>query len=335
MKSVFIGIPTLNRPALVRETIQSVLNQTYANFKVVVSDNVSGGNAADSIEEFLRGLNDSRFTFHRQSVNEGEYGQGRYLIREAAGHDFFMMLHDDDVLNLDYLEKAIVALERNPSAAYFVANPFLMNEEGTFSTEDTKAYLASHGRTGREEGEFDVLSMHLRNGFTPISGTLFRTAALEDSGFVDEDCHGNYPFECDVFLLLGGRDARGWFSPEELLGFRFHPGSMRNYMGLMENRTVVERLIFLFSRTRFSGANERRRKVILSRLYRAKSLHALRGGDTGVCRDYIVRALRENVLSPKAWALAPLILFMPRPLKRLLPDSPEYRESPRLPTGHG
>lgn len=335
METVFIGIPTLNRPNLVRKTIQSVLDQTYTDFKVVVSDNVSDGNAADSIEEFMRDLNDTRFTFHRQAVNEGEYGQGRYFIREAAGHDFFMMLHDDDVLNPDYLEKAIGALKQNSSAAFFVANPFLINEQGDTSTADTKAYLASHGRTEREEGEFEALSLHLLCGFTPISGTLFRTAALEDSGFVDENCQGNYPFECDVFLLLGERGAKGWFSREKLLAFRFHQGSMRNYMGLMENRTLVERLIFLFSRTRFSGANERRRKIVLSRLYRAKSLLTLRDGDTGACRDYIIKALQENVRSPRAWALAPLILFMPRPLKHFLPDSTEYREGPKLPAGHG
>jgi len=49
MAKVFIGIPTINRPEFVRQTIRSVLVQTYPDFEVVVSDNCSDPGVADQV----------------------------------------------------------------------------------------------------------------------------------------------------------------------------------------------------------------------------------------------------------------------------------------------
>ena len=331
MAEVFVGIPTLNRPLLVCESIRSVLNQTYADLRVVVSDNASACSAAGQVDEFVRELRDPRIRFHRQSTNVGEYGQGRYFFRESAGHRYFVILHDDDVLKPEHLERAVETLMAHPEASCFVANPFWMNQRGEISTRETAAYRKRHGRAGRAEGLFDVLTEHLATGFAPMSGTVFRRDALERSGFVDESCEGNYPFECDLFLLLGETRAQGWFSPEELLGFRFHSGSMRNYMGLMQNPTVVERMIYLFSRSRYSGANERRRRVVLGRLLRARSVLALRQGDTRAARRALRQSLRENPASLTGWAIAPLIAALPSAVSRILPSLPEFTEAPALP----
>src|SRR5665213_1425768 len=73
---IFIGIPTVNRPQLVVEAIDSLRNQTFSDYRVIVSDNKSDGDVADQVEQFIASLNDPRFTFHRQPANKGEYGQG-------------------------------------------------------------------------------------------------------------------------------------------------------------------------------------------------------------------------------------------------------------------
>lgn len=335
MTKVFIGIPTLNRPLLVRETLLSVLKQTYGRYKVVVSDNCSEPSAAQSVRAFVEDLNDPRFSFYQQPNNAGEYGQGRFFFKEARDYEYFMILHDDDVLEPEYLGKGLERLEAHSRLACFVANPFLMDEEGRVSPDSRDRYLLEHGREVLESGEYDILSTHLRHGFTPLSGTLFRTAALKDSGFVDEDCFGNYPFECNIFLRLGSRGCKGWFQAEELLGFRYHRESLRNYLKLMDNHHVVDTMIRLFSRFSFSGANEKRRRVVLSRLFRARALIFARNDSLSEGRKDMMRALRENAFSPKAWLLSGLMLLAPGLLKAILPKLPELREAPRLVSGAG
>lgn len=335
MTKVFIGIPTLNRPLLVRETLLSVLQQTYGRYRVVVSDNCSETNTAQSVRAFVEGLNDPRFSFYQQPYNAGEYGQGRFFFNEARDYEYFMILHDDDVLKPQYLEKGLRQLDTHSRLACFVANPFLMDQEGCVSPDNGNRYLLEHGRKACESGEYDILSTHLHYGFTPLSGTLFRMSALKDSGFVDDDCFGNYPFECNIFLRLGERGCKGWFQADELLGFRYHRESLRNYLKLMDNHHVVDTMIRLFSRRAFSGENEKRRRIVLSRLYRARALISARNGNAPEGRKDMARALRENIFSPKAWLLSALVLLTPGLLKAVLPKLPELREAPRLPAGAG
>src|SRR5665213_1785921 len=110
MTKIFIGIPTYNRPVMVRDTILSIQAQTFGDYRVIVSDNVSDGDTADQIERFVTGLGDDRFTFVRQAENGGEYGQGRFFLRQSADCELFMILHDDDVLLPEYLAEGVSRL---------------------------------------------------------------------------------------------------------------------------------------------------------------------------------------------------------------------------------
>lgn len=328
MAKVFIGIPTLNRPQLVVETINSVRCQTFGDYRVIVSDNNSDGDAADLVEHYVAGLGDPRFTFYRQPENGGEYGQGRFFFTASGADEYFVILHDDDLLNPEYLETAIRALDDHPTAALFVANPYAMDLAGVRSPQRTARQLRDHGRNGARGGLFDVLQMHMMHDFTAISGTVFRKQALVASGFVDDDVQGNYPFECNVFVRLGEIGAKGWFAPQELLGVRYHEQSLRVYSWRMDNADAVRTMLSLFARRRYSGALERRRRRVISRLYRADALIRLRQGDLPGCRASLRRALGESLRSPKAWGLAPLVWLAPGMLRALMPQMTATRNAP-------
>jgi glycosyltransferase involved in cell wall biosynthesis len=319
MTPVFIGIPTFNRPELVVQTIESVRNQSFTDYRVIVSDNGSDGDAVERIRAFVEGLGDPRFSFHAQARNEGEYGQGRFFLDASEGCRFLMILHDDDLLTPDYLRLAVAAMNPRPKIALFVANPWLIDAAGKMSASQTRAYLDGHGRRRRAGGEFKVLDAHLAYGFTPISGTLFRRDALLKSGFVDPDAVGNYPFECDLFLRLGDIDAVGWFSPTQLLRVRFHDSSLRNTLRLMHNPLVVRPMMRLFAERSYDGWRERRRKTLLSRLLRADAMILLREGDTQSARRSAARACKLNLLSAKGWATRLQLAVIPERLRKSLP----------------
>ncbi len=330
MASVFIGIPTINRPELVRHTIRSVLNQTYSDIEVVVSDNCSEPGVAESIMKFLAGINDERIRFHQQEKNVGEYGQGRYFFSEAKNSQYFMILHDDDFLCENYIEKAIECLDKSIDSAYFVADAYIVNEHGDRTEQVKQKFLKDHGRNDASQGEFPVLDYHLHCGFTLISGTFFRTEVLKESGFVDSEGVGNYPFESEIFLRLGDLGAKAWYQKEELLAFCFHTNSLRHHTRLMDNEKVVSAMIRIFACRHYTGYNERRRKVTIGRLYRAKALIAVRQGRAGECRKYIMKCFRYNALSIKLWLVTPLAITAPGILSWLLPRLPTPREAPIL-----
>lgn len=295
---------------MVRDTVESLRAQSFRDFRAIVSDNCSPGDAGDAVRAYVEGLGDPRIGFVQHLTNGGEYGQGRYLLAAAGDADYLCILHDDDLLAPLCLQRAVGALDAAPDAALFVANPWLMDEAGRECQRQTAAYHRAHGRTRRRAGRFPILDTHMASGFTPISGTVFRTAALHRSGFVDADCHGNFPFEANVFTRLGDIGAVGWFDPAMLVGIRYHAGSLRNTLGLMRNPAVVGTMLRLLERRRYTGAPERRRRAIVARLHRAQAQMRLDAGDIPAARAALRNACAVNPLSARAWTMRARLCVM-------------------------
>jgi GT2 family glycosyltransferase len=304
MARVFVGIPTRNRPALVPNAIASVLAQTEQDLRIVVSDNQSEPAARDAVERHVRDLRDPRVTYVLQPEDKGEYGQGRFLLAEAGDAPFFTILHDDDVLDPRYVATAIARLEAHRDLVAFFANPWIFGTDGAASPERTARYLAEHGRDAHPGGPVDLLVPLLRCGMCPISGTFFRTQALRDAGFVDDDCHGNYPFELNLLLRLGEHGGRAWFERETLIGYCFHEGQLRNTLKLQFNEHVVGTTIKLLERRRFAGHAELWRRKVLGFNCRNYATILLARGDVAGARRSLARAVALNPLSWRSWSYA-------------------------------
>lgn len=312
MARVLIGIPTYNRPQFVMQAARSVVGQSFTDWRAIVSDNDSAGNAGTRIRELVAGLGDGRVSFHQQERNVGEYGQGRLFLREAeaSGCEYMAMLHDDDTMEPAFLETAVAALDRHPAMALFVCNAHAMVEDGTRSAVLTQDFDRRSQRIGARDGEIDVLSTHMACGFTPISGAFFRMSALRDSGFVDDDLYGCVPFEINIFVRLGERGAKAWFDSRRLLSFRSH-GQQMQKTDYLNNEEYVRLTIRLFERRRFEGRNEWRRRQALGRLHRIEALHKAHMGDYGAARGEAASALRNNPLSMKTLMLAAAVNVAP------------------------
>ena len=301
---VFVGVPTHNRPRLVPKALESLRAQTCADLRVVVSDNRSEPDARASVEAFVADLNDPRFSYVLQPEDRGEYGQGRYFLSACDDAEYLVILHDDDVLDPAYLETAVRRLDENPELSCFCSDPWIFDVEGKRSGDRTAAYLADHGRNGQAQGPVPVLESLLRTGFIPISGTVFRTSALRESGFIDEDCTGNYPFEFNVLLRLGEIGAQAWYEKDSLIGYCFHEGSLRSTLGIRFNPQVMDTMILLLERRQFSGTAERLRRRTLAFCTRCRAAIRMADGDAAGGRREMAQAVRLNPLSVRNWTYA-------------------------------
>jgi len=92
---VSVGIPTFNRPAGLRRTLECIRSQTYRNLEILVSDNCS-----DTVESRAIALAhqqaDSRVQYHRQARNIGREANFKFLLERARGEFFFWAADDDE-----------------------------------------------------------------------------------------------------------------------------------------------------------------------------------------------------------------------------------------------
>ena len=114
---VCICIPTYNAAATIRETLKSILAQTYRNLVVHVSDNAS----TDGTLRVVESLADFRVCIHTNAENiEGE-GNFNRCIQFAEGK-YTAIFHADDTYEPDMVAKQVAYLEANPKVgAVFTA----------------------------------------------------------------------------------------------------------------------------------------------------------------------------------------------------------------------
>jgi glycosyltransferase involved in cell wall biosynthesis len=166
---VSVIIPAFNAAPDIRQTLNSVLAQTYHAIEVIVVDDGSTDTTATIVEEFV--TRDTRFQFVRQS-NAGVGAARNAAIRKARGN-YIAPLDADDLWVPEKLEKQVACMERwgNETGLVYCWSK-LINEEG--EPVDVNHCNTLEGRLGH--------AMVLQNLLGNASVPLFRAAALEKIG---------------------------------------------------------------------------------------------------------------------------------------------------------
>jgi len=113
MPAVSFGLPVYNGERFLADTIQSILDQTYTDFEVIVSDNVS----TDATLEVARryAARDSRVRVVSQPRNLGAVLNFATVLREARGQ-YFAWVGAHDLYDRRWLEESVDVLDANPRA---------------------------------------------------------------------------------------------------------------------------------------------------------------------------------------------------------------------------
>ena len=109
-----IGLPVKNAEGTIRHVIGSLLQQSYSNFVLVISDNNSSDATADICAEFAK--NDARIQFYSQPIDLGAYANFRFVYDQAKT-EFFMWAAADDVRSENHFESTLGLLINNSNAA--------------------------------------------------------------------------------------------------------------------------------------------------------------------------------------------------------------------------
>jgi glycosyltransferase involved in cell wall biosynthesis len=123
---VSIIIPTYNGADLLLEAIQSVLDQTYHNFELLVVDDASPDHTLDAVAQII----DPRLKYIRHEENRG-VNQSRVTgIVESSG-EIIAWLDQDDLFHPKKLEKHVAFLEEHPDVGMSYNSRFDFNHSST------------------------------------------------------------------------------------------------------------------------------------------------------------------------------------------------------------
>lgn len=114
---ISVILPTYNRAKEISKSIESVLNQTYHDFELIIIDDGSTDNTQEIVEKYQ----DKRIRYIKNTTSKHGVSTARNIgIRESAG-EYITFNDSDDVFYLDKLEKQLAFLENEKADVTFCA----------------------------------------------------------------------------------------------------------------------------------------------------------------------------------------------------------------------
>ncbi len=119
---VSIGMPIFNGLSKnhkfntdIRKALNSILNQTYKNLEIIISDNCSTDDTVNVINEIIK--NDKRVKFFRQNKSLGPAENFSFVLSKANGKYFKWNCHDDFISD-NFIEENLNFLEINKNFVF-------------------------------------------------------------------------------------------------------------------------------------------------------------------------------------------------------------------------
>ncbi len=262
MNSVTIGVTTYkNRIKFLNQSILSILNQTYQNYKIIISNDSPEFPISKNSFNFEI---DERITIINNKKNLGEEKNMNQLLR-LAQTPWFTWLADDDVLHPDFLASKMNFLEKN----------FKNNIVAVYSNFAKKKIINEEEFINKDNYNFDIYelerfhSLYLQRKINCIGCYgLLKTEYLKKINGIKKlgDSYG--PFSDTMIPLILSKHGSIAWSPETLSIFREHQDSLsqkadfnafysakidfikiylKNFENIIENKKF-EKNIFFFNR---------------------------------------------------------------------------------------
>ena len=186
--TVSVIIPTYNRAHLIGRAIQSVLNQTYQDFEIIVVDDASTDNA----EEIVNSFDDKRIRYIRLKENSGTSAAPRNTAIRIARGKYIAFLDSDDEWLPEKLEKQIRLFE-----TVFSKVGIIYTDMWRINKNEKKKYWHS-SRIMPEDGIIYEEALNYRVEFIGTATLAIKKECFGKAGLFDE----KLPMYIDTELLM-------------------------------------------------------------------------------------------------------------------------------------
>lgn len=184
---ITVILPTYNRPLKLKRAIESILLQSYKNFKILILDDCSNIDTENLVTEFLKV--DERIFYHRQTSNIGGNRNFDFGLR-LVDTDFFCFLSDDDYHLPNFFQSAIDVFNRYDDIGFY-AGEVIYEDDNSNKVGRSNVYFKGGYHTV-EEGLLNILD----NTHPPCwTGIIFRSKVLLKTGYIDEQVEGSMDYD--------------------------------------------------------------------------------------------------------------------------------------------
>jgi glycosyltransferase involved in cell wall biosynthesis len=137
-----IGMPTYKRPALLRRALKSIVNQSYTNYEIIISDNDPNENEVELIVSELKDLGIA-VIYEKQKITTPPTDNFFNCLNKANGKLFMWLADDDEIADHEYIKNLVKILTDNPTASTAMANWVLMRDAEYGESKGVRDYQSN------------------------------------------------------------------------------------------------------------------------------------------------------------------------------------------------
>lgn len=229
LKLVSVILPNYNGEAFLKESIKSVLEQSYSNLELIIIDDGSTDNSRDIIESF----HDSRIkTIYLQK--NGQICMALNIGLKAARGEYIARIDSDDIWERGKLEKQIRVLEDDEQIGACFSYVNLINEHGeivNIAYQEIYNLFRPKFKSQKEWLHFFVFSGNCLSH----PSVVIKRSVLEKVGKYNISFIQSQDYELWMRIVL---QYNLYVIPEELVKYRWMPDSKRNISANIEKNNT-------------------------------------------------------------------------------------------------
>jgi glycosyltransferase involved in cell wall biosynthesis len=237
---VSVIIPNYNHSKYLRQRIDSVLNQTYTDYELIILDDCSDDDSIKIIGEYVTCKPDIITSFNKKHIGNS-FAQWNYGVSLAKG-EYLWIAESDDSAASTFLDKTTFVLNNNRRVGLVYCDSKILNEQKGISYYSSD--ISRNRRSARSDDfiEGSGVKYFLDNPIINVSSVLFRRKYFLKVGGADP----LMKFCGDWFLYLKMMEISDIHHISEPLNiFRLNSGS--TCFSIYKSNDVIKERVIIFS----------------------------------------------------------------------------------------
>lgn len=248
MPKVSVIIPNYNHGAFLNQRIESVLNQTYQDFEIIILDDCSTDNSKEIIEQYSNHPKVRQIIYNEQ--NSGStFSQWKKGISVSSG-SLIWMAESDDYCEANFLEIIVPLIKNDADISLAYCKSIRVNEKDEYLDDLSFWYEKLNALRWKSgfvnNGKKEILNyLAFKNTIPNASAVIFRKDVAMQVGNEIEKYRLSGDWLFWIQLLQSGNIL---YSTNTVNYFRTHSNSVRNYeeqtaTSIKERKTILEYLV--------------------------------------------------------------------------------------------
>jgi len=224
---VNIGMPVYNGERFLEEAIDSMLNQSFKDFELIISDNASTDRTQEICRAYL--ARDRRIRYFQNQTNLGATANFNRVFELSSG-EYFKLANADDLSAPDLLAKCVAVLDAHPEVVLCYPKTTIIDENGDMIRQyEDNLDLRISSATDR------FRAARQRIGLVNVLQGLIRSNALRRTSLM-----GNF-LASDVVLVVELTLYGQFYEiPQRLFFRRIHPQAASSITSLESKQEFID-----------------------------------------------------------------------------------------------